>query len=96
MDINKLIANIKKKIEKNVPLDYIKIEDKSFIHKNHPGNKEGKCHLKILIKSSQLKKISRIDSNKIIYKTNTENISAGDKKGKSRVKMTLEPQKDNE
>ena len=54
MDINKLIANIKKKIEKNVPLDYIKIEDKSFIHKNHPGNKEGKCHLKILIKSSSV------------------------------------------
>ena len=68
MDINKLIANIKKKIEKNVPLDYIKIEDKSFIHKNHSGNKEGKYHLKILIKSSKLKKISRIDSNKIIYK----------------------------
>ena len=68
MDINKLIANIKKKIEKNVPLDYIKIEDKSFIHKNHSGNKEGKCHLKILIKSSKLKKISRIDSNKMIYK----------------------------
>ena len=45
MDINKLIANIKKKIEKNVPLDYIKIEDKSFIHKNHPGNKEGNCLL---------------------------------------------------
>ena len=68
MDINKLIANIKKKIENNVPLEYIKIEDKSFIHKNHPGNKEGKCHLKIFIKSSKLKKISKIDSNKIIYK----------------------------
>ena len=68
MDINKLIANIKKKIEDNVPLEYIKIEDKSFIHKNHSGNKEGKCHLKILIKSSKLKKISKIDSNKIIYK----------------------------
>ena len=68
MDINKLIANIKKKIENNVPLEYIKIEDKCFINKNHTGNKEGKCHLKILIKSSKLKKISRIDSNKIIYK----------------------------
>ncbi len=37
-----------------------------------------------------------VKSNKIIYKTDTENISAGDKKGKSRVKMTLEPKKDNE
>jgi len=37
-----------------------------------------------------------VKSNKIIYKTDTENISAGDKEGKSRVKMTLEPKKDNE
>jgi len=33
-----------------------------------------------------------VKSNKIIYKTDTENIIAGDNKGKSRVKMTLEPQ----
>ena len=68
MDINKLIANIKKKIENNVPLEHIRVEDKSFIHKNDSGNNEGKCHLRILIKSSKLKKIGRIDSNKIIYK----------------------------
>ena len=37
-----------------------------------------------------------VKSNKIIYLTNSENIIAGDKKGKSRVKMTLEPSKNNE
>ena len=37
-----------------------------------------------------------VKSNKIIYLTNTENIIAGDKKGKSRVKMTIEPKKENE
>ena len=37
-----------------------------------------------------------VRSNKIIYQTDSENIMAGDKKGKSRVKMTLEPKKDNE
>ena len=38
-----------------------------------------------------------VRSNKIIYNTDSENITAGDKKGKSRVKMTLEPKKkDNE
>ncbi len=37
-----------------------------------------------------------VKSNKIIYKTDTENISAGDSEGKSRVKMTLEPNKDDE
>ena len=37
-----------------------------------------------------------VKSNKIIYKTDSENIMAGDKGGKSRVKMTLEPKKNNE
>ena len=37
-----------------------------------------------------------VRSNRIVYKTDTENITAGDKKGKSRVKMTLEQKKDNE
>lgn len=37
-----------------------------------------------------------VKSNKIIYLTNTENIIAGDKKGKSRVKMTIEPSKNDE
>ena len=37
-----------------------------------------------------------VKSNKIIYMTNSENIIAGDKKGKSRVKMTLEPSKNDE
>mgnify|MGYP001163529389 FL=1 len=34
-----------------------------------------------------------VKSNKIIYKTDSENIVAGDNKGDSRVKMTLEPKK---
>ena len=37
-----------------------------------------------------------VKSNKIIYVTDSENIIAGDKKGKSRVKMTIEPKKENE
>lgn len=68
MDINRLIANIKKKILNNILIEKIKIEDKSFLHKNHPGNQEGKFHLKILIKSKKLKKMSRLESNKLIYK----------------------------
>ena len=35
-----------------------------------------------------------VKSDKIIYKTDSENIIAGDKKGKSRVRMTLEPKKE--
>ena len=68
MDINKLIAIIKKKLLEEINIDNIIIEDKSFLHKNHPGNQEDKFHLKITIKSNSLKKINRIESNKIVYK----------------------------
>ena len=52
----------------NILIENIKIEDKSFLHKNHSGNQVGKFHLKILIKSKTLKKMSRLESNKLIYK----------------------------
>ena len=68
MDIKKLIATVKKKITSQITFDNIEIEDKSFLHKNHAGNKEGKFHLKILIKSEELKKLTKIESNKKIYK----------------------------
>ena len=68
MDINELIAIVKKKIEKEILVENIKIEDKSFLHKNHPGNEKNKYHLKILIDSKELKKMNKIESNKKIYK----------------------------
>mgnify|MGYP003336237864 CR=1 FL=1 len=46
----------------------IEIEDKSFLHKKHKGNQEGKFHLKLNIVSDELKNMSRIESNKKIYK----------------------------
>ena len=68
MDINELIAIVKKKLKDKINIEAIKIEDKSFLHKNHAGNQEGKFHLKIILKSNELKSISRIDSNKKVYK----------------------------
>jgi len=68
MDINELIAIVKKKLQSEIDLKNIVIEDKSFLHKNHSGNQKGKFHLKISIKSNELKKISKIESNKKIYK----------------------------
>ena len=68
MNINELIAIIKNKLEKNILLDKVIIEDKSFLHKNHPGNQMGKFHLKIIIKSKELVLLSKIESNKKIYK----------------------------
>ncbi len=68
MDINELIAIVKKKLSDQIRIDSINIEDKSFLHKNHAGNQEGKFHLKITLGSSELKSLSRIESNKKIYK----------------------------
>ena len=68
MDINDLIAIVKKKLQNQINIESIKIEDKSFLHKNHSGNQEGRFHLKISLISSELKTMNRIESNKKIYK----------------------------
>ena len=74
MDINELITIVKKKIEDQVLIENINIEDKSFLHKNHKNNQVGKFHLKISLKSEQLKKMNKIDSSKKIYKILDEEI----------------------
>ena len=68
MDINELIKIIKKKLQDKILIENINIEDKSFLHKNHSGNQIGKFHLKISIKSNELKNLSKIDSTKKVYK----------------------------
>ena len=55
MEINKLIEIIKKKIAKEIVFQEINIEDKSFLHKNHKNNSPNKFHIKIIIKSDELK-----------------------------------------
>ena len=67
MNINELIAIIKKKLSDQINIQSIDIEDKSFLHKNHKGNQEGKYHLKLSIVSEELKNMNRIESNKKIY-----------------------------
>ncbi len=68
MDINELIAIVKKKLQNQINIESINIEDKSFLHKNHAGNQKGKFHLKINLESIELKKMNRIDSTKKIYR----------------------------
>ena len=68
MDINELIAIVKKKLQSEIDIENIIIEDKSFLHKDHSGNQEGKFHLKISLESNELKKINKIESNKKIYR----------------------------
>ena len=68
MDINELIAIVKKKLTDQIDIESIKIEDKSFLHKNHAGNQQGKYHLKITLSSKELNILNRIESNKKVYK----------------------------
>ena len=67
MNINELIAIVKNKLEAEILIQNLKIEDKSFLHKNHKGHQEGKFHLKLIIKSDELAKLSKIDSTKRVY-----------------------------
>ena len=63
-----VVGDQAKKLTDQIGIESIEIEDKSFLHKNHAGNQEGRYHLKIILSSNELKVLSRIESNKRIYK----------------------------
>ena len=67
MEINQLVIIVEKKIRDKINLETITIEDKSFLHKNHKNNEKNKYHLKISIKSENLKDVKKIDATKMIY-----------------------------
>ena len=68
MDINQLSEIVKKKILDNELIENLELEDKSFLHKNHKTNNPNKFHIKLKIKSEKLKNMSRIESNKFIFR----------------------------
>ena len=68
MEINKLILIVKEKLEKNIKTESLIVEDKTFLHKNHLNHKMGKYHLKLKVKSAELKKFNKITATKKIYK----------------------------
>ena len=68
MNINKLISTVKNKISDNIILEDLVIEDKTFLHKSHKSHQDGKFHLKLIVKSKQLKDMNKIESTKRIYK----------------------------
>ena len=68
MEINKLIELVKQKITKEITIQKINVEDKSFLHKGHINNSPKKFHIKITIVSNELKSKKKIDSTKRIYK----------------------------
>jgi len=75
MDINTLISIIKKKISTNIICENLKVEDKTFLHKNHPGHENNKFHIKLSIESKELKKMNKIERNKKVYKILSDEIN---------------------
>ena len=67
MNINDLIKIVKKKIDASLSVENIEIEDKTFLHKNHKSHDLKKFHIKLIIKSSELKGMKKIDSTRKIY-----------------------------
>ena len=75
MNIDALTLIVKKKLHNSIKIENILIEDKSFLHKNHPGNEKGRFHLKITIQSKELKELKKIESNKKVYSALQEEMS---------------------
>jgi len=67
MKINSLIKILKDKLTKEININNIEIEDKSFLHKKHKNFSKDKFHIKLIIESPELKKISSIEANRKIY-----------------------------
>ena len=67
MDINQLIEIVKRKINQEIVCENIKVEDKTFLHKNHKSQEKNKFHLKLIISSDELAQTSKIVSTKRIY-----------------------------
>ena len=67
MDINQLQEIVKKKINQNIKCEKIDVEDKTFLHKKHRNFDPKKFHLKIIIKSSELKSKKKIEANRQIF-----------------------------
>tara|TARA_B100001027_G_scaffold38458_2_gene24160 strand:+ start:8334 stop:8594 length:261 start_codon:yes stop_codon:yes gene_type:complete len=68
MDVNQLIENLKKKIEINFNCEEIKILDKTFLHKKHVSHQKGKFHLKIIIRSGELRNLKKLESSRKVHK----------------------------
>tara|TARA_Y100000816_G_scaffold98309_1_gene68460 strand:+ start:142 stop:402 length:261 start_codon:yes stop_codon:yes gene_type:complete len=68
MNINELIKIVEKKIKNKIKIESIRVEDKSFLHKDHKSNQKDKFHLKIVINSRELENFTKIENTKKIYK----------------------------
>ena len=74
MEINKLISIVKEKLQKNVAIEHLIVEDKTFLHEKHLSHESGKYHLKLTIHSTELKKQNKVQAYKKVYNIINEEI----------------------
>mgnify|MGYP001333237480 FL=1 len=67
MEINNLIEIVKKKICNKIECERIYVEDKTFLHKKHKNFDSKKFHLRVKIKSLELKSKKKIEANRLIF-----------------------------
>ena len=67
MEINKLITKINNKICNKIKCEKILIEDKTYLHRKHKNFDHKKFHIKIRIKSLELKSKKKVEANKQIF-----------------------------
>ena len=66
--MNLYINQIEEKIKSKVELEEIKIVDNTDAHKNHKSFQKGKLHLILEIKSNYLRRLNRLEAEKILMK----------------------------
>ena len=74
MDINQLSKKIENKLLNDNSIKNVKIIDNTYKHLKHNSHQKGKYHIKLEINSEILKKMNRIQSNKVIYKILSEEL----------------------
>ena len=62
-----MLNQIKDKINRKINPENVKLIDNSFLHSKHKSFDSNKLHLKIIIKSEKLKKMSKIEAHKEIF-----------------------------
>ena len=73
--MTKFFEEIKSKINNKFYPEKLELIDNSYLHTTHKSFDPKKIHLKIIIKSDQLKKMNKIDAHKAIHSVLKEEMS---------------------
>ena len=66
-EMTDFLQEVKEKINKKLSLEEIEIVDNSHLHRTHKSFDAKKFHLKLIIKSRELKNLKKIEAHKIIF-----------------------------